>query len=321
MQIVRVALAVVLGLWFLPSAALAESAPKRVGVLAAAHFPAIDNLRQGMRDRGWIEGQNITFEYRWAERADSRYPALAAELVALHVDVIVTWGTPAALAAKQATARIPIVLGAIADPVEAGIVTNFFHPGGNVTGFSTQNVELDGKRLDLLKELIPNIVRVSFLTNSNNPAVTLGVIQANSVAKERGLTVDTIAIQTLEDLDQALALIKDGHPDAVLMVADTLLLTQRQRIVDFMAASRLPAIYAYPEFVESGGLISYSTDYAALLHQAADYVDRVLKGETPGNLPIQRASRFKLVVNLNTAKSLGITVPQAVLARADKVVE
>ena len=173
----------------------------------------------------------------------------------------------------------------------------------------------------MLKDLIPNMVRATFLSNKGNPAAVLGEAYANSVAKNRGITVDTIAIENLEHLDEALSTIKNGRPDGVLVVADTLLLTHRQRIVDFMATSRLPAIYAFPEFVKTGGLISYSTDYAALLRQAAGYVDRILKGEPPGDLPIQRASKFELVVNLNAAKSLGIVVPQTILARADEVVE
>ena len=321
MPVVSIALAIALGVLLLPLSGSAERMPKWVGILAAADFPAIESFRQEMRVRGWVEGNNISFEYGWAEQSDSRYPALAAELLSRKVDLMLVWGTPAAVAAKNATTTIPIVLGAIGDPVEAGVTTNFVHPGGNVTGFTSQTVELDGKRLDLLKELLPTMHRASVLSHRSNPSVRLGEAQVSLVAQKHGITVDIVAVENSDDLDASLRKINETHPEGVLVIADSLLLALKQRVIDFMNKNQLPTMYAYPEFPKAGGLISYSTDYDALLRQAAGYVDRILRGEAPGGLPIQRASKFKLVVNLNTAKSLGVTVPQAVLARADEVID
>jgi len=308
----------------LPFAGHAQQGDKmrRIGILAAAPAHPIDSFRERLRELGWSEGQNVEFAYRWGEGDDIRYPALAAELIALKVDVIVTWGAPAALAAKEATATVPIVMGAIGTALDTGAVPNLAHPGRNITGFSSQNIDTAGKQIGLLKDLIPGIRRVAVLSNAAaNPGAVVGVRHAETAAKTARLTLDHIQIREASDLETALPALSALHPDAALVIAGTLLLAERQRIVEFMNASRLPAIYAYSEFAEAGGLISYSTDFEDLFRRAAVYVDKILRGANPGDLPVQQASKFKLVVNLKTADALGLTVPPLILAQADEVIE
>jgi putative tryptophan/tyrosine transport system substrate-binding protein len=294
---------------------------RRIGILAAAPAHPIDSFRQRLRELGWGEGQNVEFAYRWAEGDDTRYPVLAAELIALKVDLIVTWGTPAVLAAKQATRTIPIVMGAIGTTLDNAIVPNLAHPGGNITGFSSQNIEIAGKHIGLLKDLVRGIGRVAVLSNAGNPAAAVGLGYAEAAAKAAGLTLDNIEIRDARDLDTALPALSRTHPDAVSLIADTVLLAQRRRIVEFMMTSRLPAIYPYPEFAAVGGLISYSPDFDDLFRQAAVYADKILRGANPGDLPVQQASKFKMVVNLKTAEALGLTIPPLILAQADEVIE
>ena len=294
---------------------------RRIGILAAAPAHPIDSFRERLSELGWSEGQNVEFTYRWAEGDDTRYPALAAELIALKVDVIFTWGSPAALAAEDATKTIPIVMGAIGTALGSAVVPSLAHPGGNVTGFSSQNIEIAGKHIGLLKDLVPGIRRVAVLSNAANPTTIVGIRYAETAAKTSGLSLDNVQIRDASDLETALPALSRTRPDAALVLADTLLLAQRQRIVEFMTASRLPAIYAYPEFAEAGGLISYSPDFDDLFRQAAVYVDKILRGANPGDLPVQQASKFKLVVNLKTAEGLGLTVPSLILAQADEVIE
>src|SRR6516164_9834400 len=305
-----------------PFAASAQKSDqvRRIGILATAPAHPIDSLRERLRELGWRDGQNVEFAYRWAEGDDTRYPALAAELIALKVDVIVTWGTPAAFAAKQATNRIPIVMGSVGT-LDTAIVSNLAHPGGNIPGFSSQNIEISGKHIGLLKDLIPGIARVAVLSNATNPAAVVGVRHAETAAKTAGLTLDTVQIHDADDLATELPALGALHPDAALVIADTLLLAQRRRIVEFMMMSRLPAIYPYPEFAAAGGLISYSPDFDALFQEAAAYVDKILQGANPGDLPVQQASKFKLVVNLKTAEALGLTVAPLILTQADEVIE
>jgi putative ABC transport system substrate-binding protein len=281
----------------------------------------IDSLRERLRELGWSEGQHVEFAYRWAEGDETRYPTLAAELVALKVDVIVTWGAPAALAAKEATRTIPIVMGAVGTALGSGVVPSLAHPGGNITGFSSQNVEIAGKHVGLLKDLLPGMKRVGVLSNAANPGTVVGLGYAETAAKALGLTLDNVEIRAASDLETALPALSRTHPDAVLLIGDTQMLAERRRIVEFMMISRLPAIYAYPEFAEAGGLISYSPDFDDLFRQAAAYVDKILRGADPGDLPVQQASKFKLVVNLKTAEALGLTVPTLILAIADEVIE
>ena len=294
---------------------------RRIGILATAPFKPFDSLRQRLRELGWGEGQNVEFAYRWAEGDDTRYRALAAELVSLKVDLIVTWSSPAALAAKEATGTIPIVMGAIGTALETGVVPNLAHPGGNITGFSSQNIEIAGKHIGLLKDLVPGIGRVAVLSNAANPAAAVGLGYAQKAAKTAGLRLDNIQIGDASDLETALTALSGLHPDAASVIADVGLLAQRRRIVEFMTANRLPAVYPYSEFAEIGGLISYSPDFNNLFRQTAEYVDKILRGANPGDLPIQQPSKFKLVVNLKTAEALGLTVPALILAQADEVIE
>ena len=306
-----------------PFAARAQKSDqmRRIGILAPAPFKTIDSFRERLRELGWSEGQNVEFAYRWAEGDDTRYPALAAELVSLKVDLIFTWSAPAALAAKEATGTIPIVMGAIGTALETGVVPNLAHPGGNITGFSSQNIEIAGKHIGLLKDLVPGIGRVAVLSNAANPTAAVGLGYAQKAAKAAGLTLDNIQIGDASDLETALTALSGLHPDAASVIGDVGLLAQRRRIVEFMTANRLPAVYPYSEFAEIGGLISYSPDFDALFRQAAVYVDKILRGANPGDLPIQQPSKFKLVVNLKTADTLGLSVPALILAQADEVIE
>jgi putative ABC transport system substrate-binding protein len=306
-----------------PLAARAQKSDqmRRIGILAAAPANPIDSFRQRLRELGWSEGQNVEFTYLWAEGDDTRYPALAAELIALKVDVIFTWGSQAALAAKDATKTIPIVMGAIGTALGSAVVPSLAHPGGNITGFSSQNIEIAGKHIGLLKDLVPGIRRVAVLSNAANPTTIVGIRYAETAAKAGGLTLDNIEIRDASDLETALPALGRTRPDAALVIADTQLLAQRQRIVEFMMASRLPAIYPYPEFAAAGGLISYSPDFDDLFSQAAVYADKILRGANPGDLPVQQASKFKMVVNLKTAEALGLTVPPLILVQADEVIE
>ncbi len=239
------------------------------------------------------------------------------------VDLILTWGTPATLAAKQATATIPIVIGSIGDPVAVGVVPNLAHPGGNVTGFASQSFELEGKRFELLRELVPGMARVVMLGNVGNLYADLAIERIEALAGAAGLKFDAVKIDAVNGLESGLDAVRRAHPDGVLVAAVPAFYNPRvyRAMVAFMAANRLPAIYSNREFVEAGGLISYSTNFDDLLRQAAGYVDKILKGAPPGELPVQQAATFELVVNLTTAKALGLTIPPMIAARADEVME
>ena len=282
----------------------------------------LEAFRQGLRDLGYVEGQSIAIEYRWAEGHEDRLPELATELVGLKVDVIVTTGTPGTLAAKRATQTIPIVMTATGDPLRSGLVTSLARPGGNVTGFSTLRSELEGKRLDLFKQTFPRFSRVAMLWDSANPSTKFYLLHIEAAARASHVTLQpAVAVRRVEDLDRAFAAIARGHADALFVVSGRSLLAERGRIVEFAAKSRLPAIYPYREYVEAGGLMSYSANYPDLYRGAALYVDKILKGTKPADLPVQQSARFDLVINLKTAKALGLTIPPSLLARADQVIE
>jgi putative ABC transport system substrate-binding protein len=293
----------------------------RIGVLAPAPLRPIDSLKQRLQERGWIEGQNAQFEFRWAGSDDTRYAALAAELAALPVDAIVTWSTPAVLGAKQATATIPIIMAANADPVGVGAVGNLSRPGGNVTGFSTQNYELEAKRLELLREFVPGMKRIALLGNADNPYSAAALKQFQSLAEQGGLKAEGFALNVPLNLQGGLASLAQTRPDGVLVIAAPALFPYRKEVVEFMALNRLPAIYPFREFAEVGGLIAYATNFDELFRQAADYVDKILNGTKPGDLPVQQAAKFELVINLRTANALGLPVPPVLLSRADEVIE
>jgi len=301
----------------------AEEATKmvRIGVLASAEQHPILSFKERLRELGWIEGKNVRFDYRWAEGDDNRQPALAAELVALPVDLILTWGTAATLAAKRATTTIPVVMGSAGDPLKANIVSSLAYPGGNVTGFSSQSLELEGKRLEIMRELLPGIRRVAMLGNTPNPYIDLAMDSVEHLAAAAGLKFDAVKIDSANGLGAGLDVVREAHPDAVLVAAATAFFPYRKTIVEFMADNRLPAIYGFPEFAEAGGLISYSTNFDELFRQAAGYADRILRGAPPGELPVQQAAIFRLLINLTAAKALGLTVPRMILGRADELIE
>jgi putative ABC transport system substrate-binding protein len=315
------ALGAALGAVVLARAATAAEAVKVVGLLVPAPLRPIDSFKAELHRRGWSEGQNIRFEPRWSGGDDSRYDTLAAELAALPADAILTWSTPAVLAAKRATSTIPIVMGGIGDPVAVGAVTNLSRPGGNVTGFSTQNYELEAKRLELLREFVPAMTRIALLGNSANPYAVLALKQLQDLAQAAGLKPDVVLIEAPENLETGLLRVTAAQPDAVLVVGAPALFPYRQTIVDFMAQHRLPAIYPFREFAEVGGLIAYSTNFDDLFRQAAYYVDRILRGASPGELPVQQAATFELVINQKAAAALGLAIPPMLLARADEVIE
>lgn len=314
-------LVVLLGAWDHRTSAEEATKMVRIGVLASADTHPIQSFRERLRELGWIEGKNVRFDYRWAEADDNRQPALAAELVALPVDLILTWGTAASLAAKRATTTIPIVMGSVGDPVKAGIVSSLARPGGNVTGFSSQSLELEGKRLEIMREVLPGLARVVMLSNTPNAYIDLAMDSIEHLATAAGLKFDGVKIDSANGLDLGLDAVRRAQPDAVLVAAATAFFPYRKTIVGFMAENHLPAIYGFPEFVEVGGLIAYSTNFDDLFRQAAGYVDKILKGASPGELPVQQATIFKLLVNLSAAKALDLTIPRRILARADEIIE
>jgi putative tryptophan/tyrosine transport system substrate-binding protein len=309
----------------LPMAAHAQRPAKthRVGVLmtttpaAAPHIVAA--FADGMRERGHVEGQNVIFEYRWAEGRPERFPELAADLVQLKVDVIVASSQRPALAAKRATTAIPIVMVNATDPVEAGLVASLARPGGNVTGLSQQLTgDIRAKQLQLLKEALPRISRVVVL---RSPATTVGLREYETAGPALSLRVQLMEIRGRDELERAFAAMIRDRADALLLPGDPLLFTERQRIAGLAREHRLPGIYSSREFTEAGGLMSYSARLTAQFRRAAIYVDRILRGASPATLPVESPSEYELVINLNTARALGLTLPPSFLLRADQVIE
>jgi putative tryptophan/tyrosine transport system substrate-binding protein len=293
---------------------------QRIGILANEAWPPLQGLRNELRELGYIGGQNLNIIYRFAEGQADRYLALAAELVQMPVDVIVTWGTPASLAAKDATSDIPIIMTS-GDPVAVGLVPGLSHPRGNVTGFSTQAADLEGKRLELVGELLGHFTRVVVLSNPSNPYCVVAVQSARLAAAALRVQLDVVEIAKQSDLDDAFLKVRSNHPDAILVVADPLLANLQPKIAEFLIQNRLPSIYTYREQVLAGGLVSYATNYYELFRRAATVADKILKGAKPSNLPVEQPTKFELVINLKTAKTLGLTVPPTLLARADEVIE
>jgi putative tryptophan/tyrosine transport system substrate-binding protein len=306
-----------------PFAARAQESARsvRIGLLVASPLPPVERFLRKLQQYGYVEGRNLRLESRFAEGRDDRYPALAAELVALPVDIIVTWGTPATIAAQRATSTIPIVMGAIADPVSVGIVSNLSRPGGNVTGFATQNVDVETKRLELLKELIPQCVRLGILGNVSNPYLAAVVPRLRAAAQQLGVALDMVEVRGADEVPGALARLENIRPDGVLVPADIQLLTRRSDIAAAFAKMRLPAVYAIREHAAAGGLIAHGANLSVLFEHAAGYVDRILKGTRPADLPVQLATEFELIVNLKAAAAIGLTIPATLLARADEVIE
>jgi putative tryptophan/tyrosine transport system substrate-binding protein len=297
----------------------------RIGILfptSASFFSArVEAFRQRLRELGYVEGKNIFIEYRYADGKPERVPDLAAELVRLKVDVIVTVSPSATLAAKKASGTIPIVFASANDPVGTGLVSSLARPGGNITGLSLMVPDLDGKRLELLKEAFPSVARVAFIWNPSgsrgNPAFTV----MEAAAKALGVKLLSLEVRSLDDFEGAFARAKKERAQALITTTGGLLNTQQRRVLDFAAKNRLPAIYHYSEFVEAGGMMSYGPDNTDVLRRAADLVDKILKGTKPADMPVEQPTKFEFVVNMNTAKQIGLTIPQKVLARADRVIK
>jgi putative ABC transport system substrate-binding protein len=297
----------------------------RIGVLEivgiAANAANLSAFRQGLRELGYVEGQNLVIEYRSADGQAEQFPNLASELVRLNVDVIVTRGTPAALAAKRATATTPIVMASSGDPVRAGIVASLAHPGANVTGLAAFATDVQGKLLELLREVLPQLARVAFLFNMSNPVLQAQWKEVGPIARSMGLRSQLLDVRTALDLEPAFDTAARERADAMIVGIDALTQAHRGQIVGTLAKRRLPAISREREFVDGGGLMSYGVHYADSYRRAAMYVDRILKGARPADLPVEQPTKFELVINMKTAKALGLTIPQSVLLRADQVIE
>jgi putative ABC transport system substrate-binding protein len=281
----------------------------------------VEPFRQGLRELGYIEGQTIHIDYRWAEGDYSRFPLLIRELVALHPAIIVTAGTPAAKAVADATKTIPCVMVAVGDPVGTGLIKSLAHPAGNLTGLSSIAPELEGKRLALLREVVPKLSRVAVFWNPDNPFHVISKQQVHEAAEVLGINVRFLGVRAATDIEPALASVKSEKPDALVILADRVFLHDRKRLMEFAQKHHFPGVYAYRELVEAGGLMSYGPNYAHLHERAAHFVNKILKGAKPGDLPVEAPTRFDLVLNLRTANALGLTITPTLLARADEVME
>jgi len=318
-------LTLALGSLAAPHSAEAQQKGKvyRIGILEA--IPAernaanLDALRKGLQSFGYVEGRNLLIEYRSADGRAERFPGLASELVGLKVDLIVTRGTPATRAAKDATGTIPLVMATMGEPHP--IVASFAHPGGNITGVTTFSTELTGKRIELLKELVPSLARVALLHNMGNPAAPPEWEETKTAAHALGLQAELLDVRNPDDLGRAFDRAGRQHVDALLIGADGLTQMHQQTILDVVARHRLPAAHSAREFVEAGGLMAYGVSYPDLYFRFARFVDKIFKGAKPGDLPIEQPTKFELVINLTTAKALGLTIPQSILVRADEVIQ
>jgi putative ABC transport system substrate-binding protein len=285
---------------------------------AASEWVAALTLR--LRELGWIEGRNITIEYRWAEGRNERFAEIAAEFVRLKVDVIVTSGTPAVMASKLATSVVPIVFATAGDPVGSGLVASLARPGGNVTGLATLAADLAGKRIELLREVVPSLGRLAIMGNAGNPFTLLELGEVQAAARTLGLDVVMLEIRQAQDIASAFEALK-SRADALYVCTDGLANTNRIRINTSALGARLPTMHGSRDYVEAGGLLSYGPNFPDLFRRAADYVHKILHGVKPGDIPVEQPTKFDLVLNLTTAKALGLTVPPTLLARADEVIE
>ena len=287
---------------------------------AALEANLVGPFREGLRQLGYVEGRNLTIEYRWAEGDYTRFPKLVIELAKLGVEVIVTAGTPAALAAQKNAPNIPLVMAAVGDPVGAGLVRDLAHPGGNSTGLSAIAPDLEGKRIELLQEVVGKPSHIALLTNPSNPFHVAAGKQASAACESLGIKLTEVGVRSSAELAAAFDTITRARPDALIMLADRVFLHERKKIVQFTAANRLPAVYAYRELVDAGGLMSFGPNYADMHRRAAVYVDKVLRGAKPGDLPIELPTKFELIINMRTANALGITIPESVLVLADELI-
>jgi len=320
-------LALALSVVAAPLAADAQQAARlpRIGILPPGPISERAHLweafRQGLRDLGYVEGQNITLVFPSAEVRPERLPHLAAELVSLKVDVIVAAATVAVQAAKQATKTIPIVMPVSTDPVGNGLVANLARPGGNITGLSLLSSDLSGKRLELLKTVVPGVSRIAVLSNPTSLTAPLQMREVEVAAQALRVQLQSLEVRGPDDFERVFQAATQGRAGAPLALDDAFVFTHRARIARLAAKSRLPAMYGFREFVEVGGLMSYAANLVDMYRRAATYVDKILNGAKPGELPVEQPTKFELVINLKTAKALGLTIPQSVLSRADEVIQ
>jgi putative ABC transport system substrate-binding protein len=297
----------------------------RIGFLAGGARPpdgaAPAPLRKALQALGYGEGKDITYEGRWGEARNERLPALAAELLALNVDLIVTLGGPAAAAAKQSSSTIPVIVVNGGDVVETGLAASLARPGGNVTGVNDPAAVLSAKRLEILKVVVPAAKLVAVLWNAGDYAMTLRYREIEKAAQVLHVSIEALGVREPDDFDVALAAMSRARPDALMMVTDALTTLNRQRVLDYVAIHRIPAMYEFGSAVQAGGLMSYGSDQGENLKLAADYVAKVLKGAKPGDLPVEQPNRYFFLINLKTAKALGLTIPQSLLLRADEVIQ
>ena len=323
LRLIGLAVAFTLILTLVPLAAEAQQ-PKHVPRIGYLNLRSEPNawdaaFKQGLHDLGWVEGQTIVIEYRWAAGRVDRLPALAEEFVRLHVDAIVASGTPVIQAAKNATTTIPIVMAVAADPVDAGLVKSLARPSENVTGLSFLDTELSAKRLELLKETLPKISRVTILRHVTSATASVRAVE--SAGRSLGLQVQLHEVQGPEDFDQAFSAMSQEGSEALNVLPSPILFANRKTLIELAARHRLPAIYHLREFVDEGGLMSYAASFPDMYRRAATYVDKILKGAKPADLPVEQPTKIELVINLKTAKALGLTIPQSLLHQADQVIE
>ena len=290
-----------------------------LGVFVPPGFPAVDGLKDGFRQLGYTEGQNLRLEYRWS--AKDQFDDLVTELVKSGIDAIVTFGTPSSLACQRGTSTIPVVMAAVGDPVSSGLVSSLARPGGNITGFASVSPELEAKRLQILADLIPNLTRVGVLSNRRNRPVVVAEAAVQRAAEKLQITLESISVSDLSELASAFDRLRRQPPQAVMVLTDPLLQGYSPQIIKFMADNRLPSIYAHQDTARAGGLISYGAHYKELFRRAAEYVDKIMNGAKPGDLPVQQPERFELVINLRTAKLIGLDVPLHLQQLADEVIE
>jgi putative ABC transport system substrate-binding protein len=310
---------------FKPQSADAQqpASPRRIGVLLGGLSPESKEaqaFRQGLLDAGYVEGRDVVIEWRSANGDYARLPELAADLVQSKVEVIVVTNTLAALAVKRATSTIPIVISIVGDPVGSGLVANLAHPGGNVTGLTLMSTDLSAKRLQLLKETIPRLTRVAVLWNPDTPFHTKMVEDLKAAAPSLSIELKFVSARTPEEFDAAFSAMREARAQALYPLESSLFYVHRMTLAKLASKARLPTIYGSRTFADEGGLMSYGANYADQMRRSAGYVDKILKGAKPGDLPIEQPTKFELVVNLKTAKALGITIPQSILLRADEVI-
>jgi len=315
--------AMLLALSFSAQAQSQQAKVPRIGLLVpgsqSVFSTRTDAFRRGLRELGYVEGQNIAIEYLYTDGKTDRLPDLVKELIRLKVDIIVTASVPPVIAAKEASSTMPIVFAATNDPVASGLVASLARPGGNITGLTNLSPDLDGKRLELLKETFPKVTRVGYVWNPDAPATGLSGMQAT--APLLGVQLQSLEVRTANDFDSAFEAAIRERSRALITLPSPVFITHQKRIVDFANKSRLPAIYSFSDFVDTGGLMSYAPSLLENWRRAAIYVDKILKGAKPADLPVEQPTKFELVINLKTAKQIGVTIPPNVLARADKVIK